>query len=42
MELPGLQLPAVVPYRTGEDFEKWIRGLERYFAAVSVIDTGRK
>ena len=42
MELPGLQLPAVVPYWTGEDFEKWTRGLGRYFAAGSVTDAGRK
>ena len=34
-------MPAVIPYRTGKDFEKWIAGLERYFAAVSAPDTGR-
>ena len=40
-ELPGLPLPAVIPYRTGENFVKWIAGLAQYFVAVSVPDAGR-
>ena len=31
-------MPAVIPYRTGKDFDKWIAGLERHFAAVSAPD----
>ena len=37
-----MQLPSVVPYRAGEDFEKWTRGVERYLAAVNITKADRK
>ncbi|XP_043206001.1 uncharacterized protein K02A2.6-like [Amphibalanus amphitrite] len=42
MELPGMQLSAVGQYRPGEDFEKWLRNVERYLIAANVRETERK
>ena len=42
MELPGMQLPVVTPYRVGDDFDKWVRGIERYLSAVDIKDIDRK
>ena len=38
----ALQLPAVEPYRTGEDFERWSKGVERYLVAVNISESNRK
>ena len=38
----ALQLPAVDPYRTGEDFERWSKGVERYLVALNISDSKRK
>ena len=37
-----MQLPSVVPYRAGEDFEKRTRGVERYLAVVNITKADRK
>ena len=42
MELPGMQLPVVAPYRAGDDFDKWVRGIERYLSAVDIKVIDRK
>ena len=38
----ALQLPAVEQYRTGEDFERWSKSVERYLVALNIADTKRK
>ena len=38
----ALQLPAVEPYRTGEDFERWSKGVERYLVALNITESERK
>ena len=42
METAGLQLPGVSPYRPGDDFEKWIKKVERYLVAINITDVNRK
>ena len=38
----ALQLPAVEPYRSGEDFERWSKCVERYLVALNITESERK
>ena len=42
METAGLHLPGVSPYHPGDDFEKWIKKVERYLVAINITDVHRK
>ena len=37
-----MQLTAVGQYRPGDDFEKWLRNVERYLIAANIKETERK
>ena len=42
MDIPGMALPSVTLFQSGEDFRKWVRGVERYMSAVGIQDVDRK
>ena len=42
MAAAGLSLPVVGPYQVGTDFEKWVRSVELYLAALDITAEGRK
>ena len=35
-------IPFVAPYKRGEDFDRWIRGLDYYFAASKISNADQK
>ena len=37
-----MALPGVAPYRPGEDFRRWAKGVERYMTAVNIRAPERK
>ncbi|KAF0289155.1 hypothetical protein FJT64_012514 [Amphibalanus amphitrite] len=42
MNSTGLSIPAVEPFRQGDDFGRWLRGVERYLCAVGIQEADRK
>ena len=38
----GLTLPGVSPFRPGEDFRRWLKGVERYLTAVNIATPERQ
>ncbi|KAF0311532.1 DNA-binding protein HEXBP [Amphibalanus amphitrite] len=42
MNCTGLSMPAVEPFRQGDDFGRWLRGVERYLCAVRIQEADRK
>ncbi|KAF0292797.1 hypothetical protein FJT64_009271 [Amphibalanus amphitrite] len=42
MNSTGLSMPAVEPFRQGDDFGRWLRGVERYLCAVGIQEADRK
>ncbi|KAF0312248.1 DNA-binding protein HEXBP [Amphibalanus amphitrite] len=42
MNSTGLSIPAVEPFRQGNDFGRWLRGVERYLCAVGIQEADRK
>ncbi|KAF0314178.1 hypothetical protein FJT64_015358 [Amphibalanus amphitrite] len=42
MNSTGLSIPAVESFRQGDDFGRWLRGVERYLCAVGIQEADRK
>ncbi|KAF0290350.1 hypothetical protein FJT64_011438 [Amphibalanus amphitrite] len=42
MNSTGLSMPAVEPFRQGDDFGGWLRGVEGYLCAVGIQEADRK
>ncbi|KAF0302180.1 hypothetical protein FJT64_025724 [Amphibalanus amphitrite] len=42
MNSTGLSIPAVEPFRQGDDFGRWLRGVQRYLCAVGTQEADRK
>ena len=38
----GLALPGVSPFRPGDDFRRWIKGVERYLVAMDIKGADRR
>ena len=38
----GLALPGVSPFRPGDDFRRWIKGVERYLVAMNIKGADRR